>query len=41
MDDLMVKTTSVPGSRWILGVEKLIIWVQISFKPVKYRSLGL
>lgn len=42
MDDLTVTTTSVPGSRWILqGLEKLIVWARMSFKPVKSRSLVL
>ncbi len=35
MDDLTVTTTSVPGCRWILqGLEKLISWARMSFKPV-------
>ncbi|XP_063058826.1 uncharacterized protein LOC134452393 [Engraulis encrasicolus] len=42
MDDLTVTTTSVPGSRWILqGLEKLITWARMSFKPAKSRSLVL
>lgn len=40
-DDLTV-TTSVLGSRWILkGLEELITWALMSFKPVKSRSLVL
>ncbi|KAL1270905.1 hypothetical protein QQF64_029921 [Cirrhinus molitorella] len=36
MDDLTITTTSVPGSRWILqGLERLITWASISFKPSK------
>lgn len=42
MDDLTVTTTSVPGSRWILqGLEKLIAWARMSFKPATSRSLVL
>ncbi|XP_041934289.1 LOW QUALITY PROTEIN: uncharacterized protein LOC121697073, partial [Alosa sapidissima] len=42
MDDLTVTTTSVPGCRWILqGLEKLITWARMSFKPAKSRSLVL
>lgn len=42
MDDLTVTTTSVPGSRWILkGLEELITWARMSFKPVKSISLVL
>lgn len=33
IDDLMVTTTSVPGSRWILqGLVKLISWARMGFK---------
>ena len=40
MDDLTVTTESVPGCRWILqGLEKLIQWARMSFKPAKSRSL--
>lgn len=42
MDDLTVTTSLVPGSRWILqGLERLISWVRMSFKPAKSRSLVL
>ncbi|XP_048863711.1 uncharacterized protein LOC125738598 [Brienomyrus brachyistius] len=42
MDDLTVTTTSVPGCRWILqGLEKLICWARMSFKPIKSRSMVL
>lgn len=40
MDDLTVTTESVPGCRWILqGLEKLISWARMRFKPAKSRSL--
>lgn len=42
MDDLTLTTTSVSGARWILqGLEKLMSWAQMSFKPAKSRSLVL
>lgn len=42
MDDLTVTTTSVPGRRWLLqGLERLITWERVSFKPAKSRSLVL
>ncbi len=42
MDDLTVMTTSVPGCRWLLqGLEQLITWAKMSFKPMKSRSLVL
>ncbi|XP_077083545.1 uncharacterized protein LOC143736754 isoform X1 [Siphateles boraxobius] len=42
MDDLTVTTESVPGARWILrGLERLLGWARISFKPAKSRSLVL
>ncbi|TWW66935.1 hypothetical protein D4764_20G0009670 [Takifugu flavidus] len=42
MDDLTVTTTSVPGCRWILqGLERLILWARMSFKPTKSRSMVL
>ena len=42
MDDLTITTSSVPGTRWILqGLEKLIAWARMSFKPSKSRSLVL
>lgn len=40
MDDLTVTTASVPDSRWILqGLERIIKWARMSFKPTKSRSL--
>lgn len=40
MDDLTVTTESVPGCRQILqGLERLIRWAWIGFKPAKSRSL--
>ncbi len=40
MDDLTVTTSSVPGCRWILqGLEHLISWARMDFKPAKSRSL--
>lgn len=40
MDDLTITMTSVPGSRWILqGLERLITWARMSFKPCKSRSM--
>lgn len=42
MDDLTVTTTAVPGARWILqGLERLMSWACMSFKPAKSRSLVL
>ncbi|XP_062872774.1 uncharacterized protein LOC134334411 [Trichomycterus rosablanca] len=42
MDDLTVTTTSVPGCRWLLqGLEQLISWARMSFKPAKSRFLVL
>ncbi|RXN38269.1 reverse transcriptase [Labeo rohita] len=42
MDDLTVMTTFVPGCRWLLqGLERLISWARMSFKPAKSRSLVL
>ncbi|KAK0135815.1 hypothetical protein N1851_028312 [Merluccius polli] len=42
MDDLTVTTESVPGGRWIqTGLEKLMGWARMSFKPTKSRSLVL
>lgn len=42
MDNLTVMTTSVPGCRWLLqGLERLISWARMSFKPAKSRSLVL
>lgn len=39
MDDLTVTITAVPGARWILqGLEKIMAWARISFKPAKSRS---
>ena len=40
MDDLTVTTASVPGGRWILeGLENLISWARMTFKPAKSRAL--
>ncbi|XP_050960924.1 uncharacterized protein LOC127162191, partial [Labeo rohita] len=40
MDDITVTTTTVPGARWILqGLERLMVWARMSFKPGKSRSL--
>lgn len=40
MDDLTVTTTSVPGCRWILqGLERLMNWARMDFKPAKSMSL--
>lgn len=42
MDDLTIRTSSVPGCRWILqGLERLISWARMSFKPSKSRSMVL
>lgn len=42
MDDLTVTTESVPGCRWILkGLEKMMVWARMSFKPAKSRSMVL
>ncbi len=42
MDVLTITTTSVPGSRWILqGLERVITWARMSFKPSKSRSMVL
>lgn len=42
MDDLTVTTTAVSGARWILqGLERLMAWACMSFKPAKSRSLVL
>ncbi|XP_039504261.1 uncharacterized protein LOC120460516 [Pimephales promelas] len=42
MEDLTVTTTTVPGCRWLLrGLEQLITWARMSFKPAKSRSLVL
>ena len=42
MDNLTITTTSVPGSRWIVqGLEKLITWARMGFKPSKARSMVL
>lgn len=41
-DDHTVTTSTVPGASWILqGLEKLISWARMSFKPPKSRSLVL
>ncbi|KAJ3593117.1 hypothetical protein NHX12_005454 [Muraenolepis orangiensis] len=42
MDDLTVVTESVPGCRWILkGLEELVEWARMHFKPAKFRSMVL
>ncbi len=42
MDDLTVTSASVPGCRWLLqGLQRLILWARMSFKPAKSRSLVL
>ncbi|KAK0131593.1 hypothetical protein N1851_033695 [Merluccius polli] len=42
MDDLTVTTELVPGDRQILmGLERLMGWARMSFKPAKSRSLVL
>ncbi|KAJ3582934.1 hypothetical protein NHX12_000088, partial [Muraenolepis orangiensis] len=42
MDDLTVMTESVPGCRWILkGLEELVEWARMRFKPAKSRSMVL
>ena len=42
MDDLTVSTSSVQDYRWILqGLDKLILWVRMSFKPTKARLVVL
>lgn len=42
MDDLTVTTTAVPGAWWILqGLERIMAWARMSFKPAKSRSLVL
>lgn len=42
MDDLSFTTTSIPSSRWIpQGLEKLITWARMCFKPEKSRSFVL
>lgn len=41
MDDLTVTTTLVPRCRWIQkGLDKLITWACMSFKPVKFKIPG-
>ncbi|KAJ3594437.1 hypothetical protein NHX12_003744 [Muraenolepis orangiensis] len=42
MDDLTVMPESVPGCRWILkGLEELVEWARMRFKPAKSRSMVL
>ncbi len=42
MDNQTVTTESVPGCRWVLqGLEKLMEWAWMSFKPAKSTSLVL
>lgn len=41
-DDHTATTSTVPRASWILqGLEKLILWARMSFKPPKSRSLVL
>jgi len=40
MDDLTVPTKALPVASWILqGLEGLMTWVRMSFKPTKSQSL--
>ena len=42
MDDITVTTSSAIGCKWIVrGLEKLIVWSRMRFKPGKSRSLIL
>ncbi|XP_076860736.1 uncharacterized protein LOC143513938 [Brachyhypopomus gauderio] len=42
MDDLTVTATTVTGCRWLLqGLERIITWARMMFKPAKSRSLVL
>ncbi|XP_015259791.1 PREDICTED: uncharacterized protein LOC107104322 [Cyprinodon variegatus] len=42
MDDLTVTSTSVTGCRWLLrGLERIMAWARMIFKPAKSRSLVL
>jgi hypothetical protein len=42
MDDLTVTTTSMTGAKWILkGLDKVIAWADMRFKPTKSRSMVL
>lgn len=42
MDDLTVTATSVTGCHWLLqGLERLMTWARMAFKPAKSRSLVL
>lgn len=42
MVNLTVTTECVPGGRWILsGIQRLMGWARMSFKPTKSRSLVL
>ncbi|KAK1806565.1 hypothetical protein P4O66_005073, partial [Electrophorus voltai] len=39
---ITITTTSVPGSRWIIqGLERLITWARMRFKPFKSKSMVL
>ena len=40
--DYLTVTTAVPGARWLLqGLESIMVWARMSFKPAKSRSLVL
>jgi hypothetical protein len=40
MDDLTVTTKAVTGARWLLtGIQDIISWARMEFKPTKSRSL--
>jgi hypothetical protein len=42
MNDMTIKTKSATGTRWILkGLEQLMKWARLQFKPNKSRSLVL
>lgn len=42
MDDLTVTPTSVSGCRWLLrGLERLINWTRMTFKPGQIQNPGL
>ena len=42
MDDISLTTSLVIGCKWVLrGLEKLMIWARMKFKPGKFRSLVL
>ena len=42
MDDITVMTPSVVGTRWVLGgLERMVNWARMRFKPQKSRSLSI